>query len=541
MKKIVAILLLIAIAVRSSGADRIAASGNASDVQAALDLAQADDTVTIPAGGPWTWTTGVTRSNIPANVTLRGQGTTATGGGDQTIIIDSVLGNNKLINLGIASTGTFRMTGITFQSGTLDTIKDNGTIVISGPGSIRIDHVTFDLTDIENQKYLVLNSSVFGVLDSSILNHHGTNAIYVLNGRTDTGDWMANTEWSLPTALGGADFFFIEDNIINGTTGFTVYDSRVVDSWTGGRVVVRFNDVSQATVLETHATGHSSDDRGTRAQEAYGNKVTSTLVLNPNFVMADVSNGTGVVWGNDATNGGSNVYKNMFKFGVTRANNATYSQSATPNGWGYAGTDFNGTGSNWDGGTYNATDTTYGYPAIDQPGRGQGQLITGSFSSKVNSVTGTIAWPNQALEPIYVWNNTGTIVAGWGGSYYSADIRVQANRDYYPQASGVQTTSSSPFDGTAGTGWGTLANRPTTATTGVGYWATDQGSWNQSTSNPYGVQMNGADGVLYKATATNTWTLYYEPYTYPHPLRGESSPTSTFTPSKRRPLKTKLR
>jgi hypothetical protein len=63
-----------------------------------------------------------------------------------------------------------------------------------------------------------------------------------------------------------------------------------------------------------------------------------------------------------------------------------------------------------------------------------------------------------------------------------------------------------------------LANRPTTCTAGVGYFATDQGSWNTSSSNPEGVQQSGADGVLYKCTATNTWTLYYTPAIYPHPL-----------------------
>jgi hypothetical protein len=89
------------------------------------------------------------------------------------------------------------------------------------------------------------------------------------------------------------------------------------------------------------------------------------------------------------------------------------------------------------------------------------------------------------------------------------------------------------FDGTSGVGWGTLASRPSTCTTnpsgesltsgwGPGYWATDQGSWNTSASNPEGVNAGGADGVLYVCTATNTWTVKYTPYTYPHPLRGES-------------------
>ena len=108
------------------------------------------------------------------------------------------------------------------------------------------------------------------------------------------------------------------------------------------------------------------------------------------------------------------VYKNIYLFKLTRKNNATYGQIPTPNGWGYAGTEFNGTGSMWDGGTALGTDTTKGYPCLDQPGRGQGDLLTGGFPNKVNSTTGTISWPNQALEPIYIWNNTGGIVSGMG-------------------------------------------------------------------------------------------------------------------------------
>ena len=106
------------------------------------------------------------------------------------------------------------------------------------------------------------------------------------------------------------------------------------------------------------------------------------------------------------------------------------------------------------------------------------------------------------------------IAAGsWSGAEYSntSDGRIVSGRDYYEQASGIQTSPTSPFNGTSGVGWETLANRPTTCTAGVAYFATDQGNWNQSESNPYGVQQSGADGILYKATATNTWTAYYTP------------------------------
>ena len=83
-----------------------------------------------------------------------------------------------------------------------------------------------------------------------------------------------------------------------------------------------------------------------------------------------MGNGTALVWGNSW----DQVYKNIYRFKVTRKNNATYNQTATPNGWGYAGTEFNGTGSMWDGGTALGTDTLKGYPCLDQPGRGQGDL-----------------------------------------------------------------------------------------------------------------------------------------------------------------------
>jgi hypothetical protein len=86
-----------------------------------------------------------------------------------------------------------------------------------------------------------------------------------------------------------------------------------------------------------------------------------------------------------------------------------------------------------------------------------------------------------------------------------------ANRDYYGEVSqSAQSSPTSPFNGTVGTGYGTLANRPTTCTQGVGYWATDQGNWNRSGA--------GGQGELFVCTSTNTWSLYYTPYTYPHPL-----------------------
>jgi hypothetical protein len=122
------------------------------------------------------------------------------------------------------------------------------------------------------------------------------------------------------------------------------------------------------------------------------------------------------------------------------------------------------------------------YPYRDQPGRVH----------------------NQVLAPNYEWGNSGSQLPNpvlYADSTLSGI--VVANRDYYNHATN--------FNGTSGTGMGTLASIPSTCTPQVAYWATDQGSWNQS-GNGQG------SGVLYQCSATNTWTAYYTPYTYPYSL-----------------------
>jgi hypothetical protein len=528
-------IVILAIALSCStvqAAIRTALDPGPAAVSNALQLATAGDTVEIPAGSS-NWTYGITWV-APANVTIRGAGTAAIGGGGQTIIKDYITNGTRLLSV-VATNGGFRLSGISFWTGnnvtssTVTNAKDSGTIMLTGPGSVRVDHCHFYMTNSVNYKALALYNGAFGVLDNSLLDFTDLCAIYAYNGRSGSWESQGNLEWTQPTDFGGTNYFFVEDNIITGAASpaETVYSTRVFDGFTAAKMVIRFNTLVASCLSENHATGHAPNDRGPRSIEIYGNLVTSPLAEDPNYNAVDIGSGTQLVWGNSW----DQVYKNIYLLRVIRyagqSGGGTYNQTATPDGWGYAGTTFNGVGSSWDGGTALGTATTTGYPCLDQPGRGRGALLTNDFPDKLNFSTGTLTWPTQELSPIYIFKNVGSIVGGWGGSEYanSAGTRIVADRDYYAQASGIQTTPTSPFDGTSGTGWGTLANRPTTCTAGVAYWATDQGSWNQSTSNPYGVQQNGADGVLYKATAADTWTLYYEPYTYPHPLIAETDDT----------------
>jgi hypothetical protein len=455
-----------------------------------------------------------------ANASLFGSGSLSTdGGGDVTILIDDDTSNEAKIQFTPAATGTFRLAGLTVKGG-LGSFADQGILKIGATSAtVRIDHFHWDGTTYSSpntQKWINITGKIYGVMDHCVIKTQDISWIHMQNGSDSTGD----ADWAAATGFGGANFFFIEDNSFDSVQAGPKDQGSVVDCATGGRFVIRFNTLAGNNIGQTHPTGHSSDNRGCRASEQYGNLITtSTSGFEPGFCMVCSNSGAGLYWNNTA----SNVFKNVFDFYDVRIGNQAdgqpYNQTATPGGWGNLGTAHGP--SNWD-----RNDDASGYYGIDMPGRGIGDLLTGLFPSKLNSTTSSIHHPNQALEPIYTWMNTASVVAGWGGSYYSTSSPVNSDRDYYQQASGIQTNATTPFNGTTGTGWGTLANRPTTCTTssesggGVSYFATDQGSWNTSLSNSHGVQMSGASGVLYKCTATNTWSLYYTPYTYPHPLQG---------------------
>jgi hypothetical protein len=200
-----------------------------------------------------------------------------------------------------------------------------------------------------------------------------------------------------------------------------------------------------------------------------------------------LSSGTGVIWGNSAPTG----YETFVSIHSMRRDATTYAESATPDGWGYCGTSSGnpGAGSPWD----ENVDASNGGACIDQPGRGKGDLLSGEFPNAINTATSSIHWPNQALEPIYEWNDSWAPVPGYPYAplnNYNPEVLVE-NRDFY--------LSAASFTGTSGVGSGALSSRPTTCNMNVAYWASDT-------------------NTLYQCRAGNTWVPYYMPYAYPHPL-----------------------
>ena len=252
-------------------------------------------------------------------------------------------------------------------------------------------------------------------------------------------------------------------------------------------------------------------------------------------------------WGN-TLNG---YYAHVVGAYVDRVDNGTYPQFSPPGGLGYCRSSTIGGvpgPSNWDGNSSGQQ----GWPCLDGIGRGQGDLLSGNLPNLCDSTLGsgtpggcgsgtyTGVWPNQYLEPVYEWLDSWTPVSGYGTNFWSSgdSVTVQ-NRDFYLSSDVGSGSDCTGFTGASGVGCGTLASRPANCTAGPGgtyggsptgsagaaYWATDQGNWNQSGS--------GGQGELYVCTASGspgTWTLYYTPYTYPHPLVGGQAVTPTFNP-----------
>ena len=353
---------------------------------------------------------------------------------------------------------------------------------------VRIDHNDFQIGGSQIAILFGETSSsgrVFGVVDHN--NCHGTNNFMCMKNISGDNAWFTG-------AQGSADNLFFEDNICNFGTNSDL-GTGCIDVWQGNGTVARFNTITKSRIVN-----HSYCHGGPYNSEVYGN-----VINDPNPTANNYRNihfqgsGEEIAFGNtiEIEPNGNTIVVQHFRGDPSTATSEGGCNSLC-----------NGTVTGTGADPTNAKDQNRsgqsGYACWHQPGR---------------DGTGT-------LKPLYIFNNhnaAGTkvdLVLNSGGN---ATSQVVANRDYYNAVSAsAQTSATSPFNGTSGMGFGALALRPTTCVAtpqgadaghgGVGYWATDQGNWNQS-GNGFG------QGVLYTCTATNTWTLAYTPYTYPHPLQ----------------------
>lgn len=456
-----------------------AASCNESDVSAALAKAANGDTVLVPAGN-CVWTTTLNYS-APGSISIIGAGNqSVVGGGDVTVITDSVshtpTDNATLaITTGSASS-VFRLSGITFRqvAGSSSTGTFNGVVRISGNSqNVRVDHMHFLNVycvgvDIDGWMYGVFDHNLFDLVAGSV-----NNGVRV-GHTTWNGDQFGDGSWADSTTFGSNRFIYFENNTFNG--------GAADDCNNGGRVVFRNNVLN-----ESFFQGHEMEDRnrGCRAVEVYNNTFSNSTSIVEDGQDVDFRMGTGLVWGNVSTGAPQLVIFNNDR------TNSGHGFAAPPNGWGYCGTALGPSG--WD-----QNSTSSGYACFDQVGRGKGGLLPQSYWPL------TASWPGDALEPVYEWLDQWNAVSGY--PYTSPcntndSTTIAQNRDFYcyTKVWNGSSFAGTAFNGTSGVGSGVLSTRPSTCTLNVAYWATDT-------------------STLYQCSATNTWTTYYTPYTYPHPL-----------------------
>ena len=446
-----------------------AATCSLADVQSAVNSAVTGDTVKVPAGSS-TWTTYVTIPN-DKKITLQGAGKSS------TVITMSSAGT--AINLGKSGS---RITGIGFINAG----------IFSDGYDFRVDHCSMFFDSWANgiSVYSTANPAVIptGVIDNNTFINmrvlvSGSNFLLSENG-------VQNGLWATQLNLGSSEAVYIEDNIYTKGTG----GINAVDGNYGGRFVFRYNTVDGLN-LEAHSVqNYPTSNRAIRKWEIYGNIVNNTYAFT--FTPYTIRGGTGIIFSNSSI--GNWTYNNIMMDNVR--DSATYTADNNTDGGGKCDGDH----------IFDGNQDATGWPCRDQIGT--------SYDS-VQWVYSPVGSWSQTLTPAYIWNNkkeNNANIPVFIREY--SQNHIIPNRDYYDY--------NASFNGTSGVGCGTLAARPASCTTGVAYWAT-----NQSCTDLTG--MVGANpttpiaGTLYKCTAPNTWTAYYTPYTYPHPLQGISNNISS--------------
>lgn len=481
-----------AAACSGSSPTRTAASAARTDVNDCVTAAANGDTIIVPAGTA-SWSSQIA---LPAtkDLTIKGgggattmtcSGTPGTSGYTCTATNSTSLTcNNGCFGLNLAA--SHRVTGFTMTGNGSGSLVGCATGNQNATKHFRVDHNR--LVSTSGWQPIRCFGSSNAVHPRGIWDHNRLeNGIAIhtngTNFQLDEGN-QQHQLWAQDPELGGTSRIFLEANYFV----TSVHTTNFADGNYAARVAIRFNTTAGPTITGFEFHSPQGANRGYQSWEAYGNTLMNLDTTDGCFHgIASIRGGSGVFFNNtmSGTISGCN-YDGLM-------DNVRSSWTSSSDGIGPC----NGS-SPWD-----QNSSGQGWHCRDQIGAARDLTLWN------HSPAG--AW-NQQIIPAYFWGN----LRGSSPLVFSVDseprnpLHIIKNRDYHEY--------SASFNGSSGVGIGPIGSRPSTCTAGVGYWATNEGEWNSLQA--------GADGRLYRCVSTNTWSLYYTPYTYPHPWATDGASTT---------------
>lgn len=246
--------------------------------------------------------------------------------------------------------------------------------------------------------------NAFGVIDHCIF-QESDGGVYVQDPGI-AGDSYGDGSWITADNWGTTNFMYLEDDSFYG-----IGQVGAMDGCAGARWVFRHNYVDN-DILVAHGTDSTGRARGTRAVEVYDNTFTCPGGWAETF---ELRSGTAVIFSNTCTGYNGNI--------VTLKNfrSPSCGVSGTYPPWGTC------TGSD----PYDGNTDANGYPAVDQCGRGVGDLMADNSPGSgipIDTVSGTETWPNEVSDPIYQWANSNN---GTPAQIGTCSALFVSGRDYF--------------------------------------------------------------------------------------------------------------
>ena len=206
-----------------------ARSASFADVRAAVASAADGDTVVIPAGTN-TWTQSM---SISKAITLKGAGV------GQTVIQEDLPSDTVMLVFETALGKFYRLTGIEFRAGSRTILFGKGCVLFRGSSkTFRIDHCKWDHV---NNRFMVFGGSVCGVVDHNVCISRRHVAHILVRHDSWDGRKFGDGSWATPIDWGGTNAVYFEDNNF-GNSGSGV--TAMSDQYSGARLVFRHNTLS---------------------------------------------------------------------------------------------------------------------------------------------------------------------------------------------------------------------------------------------------------------------------------------------------------